>query len=173
VRESAGERTPGWLRAVAEPASAGLPCLPAEGSTTLQREAASAEELVLRGFGARKKAEFCVGRERWTWQRGLAQPHTHTLVMWTEPTVRADALGGGAVPSVGLAETQDGNGAHPHDLQFSEESVSSLEPSLSASIFRRWYRGFQGELILDELRTGKLAVSPLELVGPETESPET
>ena len=98
---------------------------------------------------------------------------THTLVMWTEPTVRANALGGGAVLPVGSGETQDGNGAHPHNLQFSEESVSSLEPSLSASIFRRWCRGFQGELILGELRTGKLAVSPLELVGPETESPET
>lgn len=69
--------------------------------------------------------------------------------------------------------TQGGNSAHPHNLQFSEESVSSLEPSLSASIFRQWCRGFQGELILGELRTGKFAVSPLELVGPEIESPET
>lgn len=69
---------------------------------------------------------------------------THALVVWTEPTVRADALGGGAVAPVGSGEGQDGNGAHPHNLQFSEESVSSLEPSLSASIFRRWWRGFQG-----------------------------
>lgn len=98
---------------------------------------------------------------------------TRTLVMWTEPTIRADAVGGGAVSAVDSGETQDGNRAHPHNLQFSEESVSSLEPSLSASIFRRWCRGFQGELILGELRTGKLAVSPLELVGLETESPET
>lgn len=63
--------------------------------------------------------------------------------------------------------------AHPHNLQFSEESVSSLEPSLSASIFRRWCRGFQGELILGELRAGIFAVSALELAGLETESPET
>lgn len=93
--------------------------------------------------------------------------------MQTEPTVRADALGGGAVPPVGSGETQDGNGAHSQNLQFSEESVSSLEPSLSASIFRRWCRGFQGELILGELRTGIFSVSALELAGPETESPET
>lgn len=97
----------------------------------------------------------------------------HTLVIWAESHVRADALGGGAVPPVGSGETQGGNSAHPHNLQFSEESVSSLEPSLSASIFRQWCRGFQGELILGELRTGKFAVSPLELVGPEMESPET
>lgn len=98
---------------------------------------------------------------------------THTLVMQTQPTVRADALEGGGGPSVGSGETQDGNGAHPHNFQFSEESVSSLEPSLSASIFRRWCRGFQGELILGELRTGKVAVSALELPGPEMESPDT
>lgn len=27
---------------------------------------------------------------------------THTLVMWAEPTLRADALGGGAVPPSGF-----------------------------------------------------------------------
>lgn len=56
---------------------------------------------------------------------------------------------------VAFGETQDGKGAHPYNLQFSEESVSSLEPSLSVSIFRWWCRGFQGELILGELWIGK------------------
>lgn len=74
---------------------------------------------------------------------------------------------------MGSGEAKDGKDPHPHNLQFSEESVSSLEPSLSASIFRRWCRGLQGELILGELRTGIFAVSALELAGPETESPET
>lgn len=57
--------------------------------------------------------------------------------------------------------------------QFSEESVSSFEPSLSVSIFLRWWKGLQGELILGEWREGKFAGSLLELAALAMESPET
>lgn len=67
-----------YFQVEAELASAGLLCLPAEGSITLQLEIASAEELFLHESGARKKAEleFFPGKDGWTWQQGLAQPHT-------------------------------------------------------------------------------------------------
>lgn len=55
--------------------------------------------------------------------------------------------------------------------QFSEESVSSVEPSLSVSTFRRWCSGLQREQMRGEAREGMFVASPLALEL-DTERPE-